>query len=499
MIREQRNIVLLVADDLGLYLGCYGTKGIQSPNIDALAAQGTRFTNAFASTASCSGSRSTIYTGLHTHQNGQYGLEHGWNHFQTHEYIETVPQVFNALGYQTGIIGKVHVGPRKAYPWEVFDASESRDTKWVASRAEAFFDKAKETRRPFHLTVGFKDPHRDDTREGFANDAPEVIRAGLEGPAFEDEDVEVQSFITDVPELRTELVQYYKSIWRLDYGVGLIVKALEERGLDKNTLVIFVSDNGAPFVNSKTTLYEAGVQLPLIIKQPGQKHGIVNPNMISWLDLLPTSIAWAGWKDDEIRTPNTGVSPKRLGDSVLPILESKELLPADKWKHHVFGSHTFHEIQNYYPTRFLRTHRYKYHRNIKHRLDFPFAADLYGSISWEGIRNKDGPVMIGKRPLGSYLFRGPEELYDVEDDPNEIKNLADDKRYEHVLVGLREKVEAWQWETQDAWLFRDGVSAVVIEGYRKLGLKLPDRFELDLKNPGTNNVKHWLPPASQNS
>ncbi|KAL7899509.1 alkaline-phosphatase-like protein, partial [Trichoderma sp. TUCIM 5745] len=84
------NIVQLVADDLGLMLGCYGLQAIKTPNIDRLASQGTRFTQAFASIASCSGSRSTIYTGLHTHQNGQYGLNHGWNHVQTHEHVETL-------------------------------------------------------------------------------------------------------------------------------------------------------------------------------------------------------------------------------------------------------------------------------------------------------------------------------------------------------------------------------------------------------------------------
>ena len=495
MASGHKNIVLLVADDLGLYLGCYGTKVIQTPHIDALAAEGTRFTHAFASTASCSGSRSTIYTGLHTHENGQYGLQHGWNHFQTHDHVETMPQVFNSLGYQTGIIGKIHVGPMKGvYDWEIVEDSASRNTKWVAERCASFFDQAREADRPFHLTVGFRDPHRDDTREGFGNDLPEVVDAGLQGPEYALEDMEVQPFISDVSELRTELVQYYKSITRLDLGVGWILEALEQRELESNTLIVFVSDNGAPFINSKTTLYDAGIQLPLIIRLPGQKGGIVNPNIVSFLDVLPTTIAWTGRKDSDIRTPNTAKSPKRRGDSLLPVLESSDLLPLGRWKQHVFGSHTFHEVQNYWPTRFLRTHRFKYHRNIAHRLDFPFAADLYGSISWEGIRNRDGPVMIGKRSLKSYLFRGPEELYDLEKDPEEVRNLVAEEEYGGVLEACRNKLEKWQYETRDAWLFKDGVSAVVMEDYTKLGLKLPDRFELDLKNPGNKNVKPWQPP-----
>lgn len=496
---DHKNVLLLVADDLGLYLGCYGTPAIQTANIDNLAKDGTRFTNAFASTASCSASRSTIYTGLHTHENGQYGLQGGWNHFQTHDHIETTPQVFNALGYQTGIIGKVHVGPLSVYQWEVVEDSASRDTKWVSERAASFFDKAKKSNRPFHLTIGFRDPHRDDTREDFGNRRKEVIDAGLEGPDYSRNDVEIKEFMTDVPELRLELVNYYKSITRLDWGVGWILEALKNRGLDKNTLVLFVSDNGAPFINSKTTLYDAGVQLPLIVKKPGQKTGIVNPNMVSFFDILPTCIDWAGKKDGDIQTSNSKKSPRRLGVSFLPVLESSDLLPSDKWKHHVCGSHTFHEVQNYWPTRFMRTHRYKYHRNIAYRLDFPFAGDLYGSLSWEGIRNQDGPVKIGKRSLESYLFRGPEELFDIEEDPDEVHNLVGEKDYEDLLQECRAKLEAWQYQTRDTWLYKDGVSATVMERFRRLGLKLPDRFELDLKNPGTKNVKEWQPPKANSS
>ncbi|KAK4561055.1 hypothetical protein LTR86_005010 [Recurvomyces mirabilis] len=505
---KPRNVLLMVADDLGRdYLACYGNRTIKTPNIDRLAASGTRFASAFASTASCSGSRSTIYTGLHTHQNGQYGLEHDWNHFMTHEHIETVPKVFNGLGFLTGIIGKVHVGPRRAYPWEVFESSQSRNVKWVAERAAAFFDRASDEDKQFHLTIGWTDPHRDETRGGFANDFPEVINAGLdeEVPDYGLNEVEVQRFMTDVPELRTELVQYYKSISRMDLGVGLVMEALRERGLEESTLVVFVSDNGAPFINSKTTMYDAGVQLPLIIREPGQHSGIVNPNMASFLDILPTSLAWTiGTQDPPIINDepiDTKKSPTRLGNSLLPILGDTDLIPVSEWKHHVTGSHTFHEVQNYWPTRYIRTHRYKYHRNIAYRLDFPFAADLYGSLSWEGVRNQDGPqpVVIGKRPLEQYLFRGPEELYDLERDPDEVTSVVHQQEYGEVLQWCRQMVEAWQYETADPWLFKDGVSATVMEIYVKQGLKLPDRYELDPRNPGTKHAKAWEPPTRPES
>lgn len=359
---QNKNVVLMIADDLGLNLGCYGSKVIQTPHIDQLANEGSLFTNAFASTASCSGSRSTIYTGLHTHQNGQYGLQHGWNHFQTHDHIATMPQIFNALNYQTGIIGKVHVGPPNSYPWKWYAPSMTRNVARNAAEAGRFFDHAASNGQPFHLTVGFRDAHRDESREGFGNDESDVQH--LEVPQYAAEDVEIPHYISDIPELRTELVQYYKSISRLDVGVGLICDELRKRGLEHNTLVICISDNGAPFLNSKTTLYDAGVKLPLIVRQPGQEDGVVNPNMVSFLDILPTCIAWAGASDIDTRNEGAKSSPSRRGDSFLHIIGESRKLPSDQWKQSVFGSHTFHEIQNYWPTRFVRDHRYKYHRNI---------------------------------------------------------------------------------------------------------------------------------------
>lgn len=99
-----KNILLLIADDLGPYLGCYNESSISTPNIDALARDGVLFSNAFTSTASCSASRSVINTGLHTHQNGQYGLNNGRHHFTTFDTVETAPKLFNDLDYLTGII-----------------------------------------------------------------------------------------------------------------------------------------------------------------------------------------------------------------------------------------------------------------------------------------------------------------------------------------------------------------------------------------------------------
>ncbi|KAL9071899.1 MAG: hypothetical protein Q9157_005305 [Trypethelium eluteriae] len=485
-LSSEKNILLLLADDLGKYVGCYGCPSIKTPHLDRLASQGVRFTSAFASTASCSGSRSTVYTGLHTHENGQYGLRMHRTHFQTFEHVDSLPKLLRERGYLTVIGGKLHVGPPNVYSWEVVEESETRDVAWVADRCESFVQQARSESKPWYLTVGFIDPHRDvTTRGGFGNQKTYDKRVSLLD--VRPEDVEIPSWLSDLPETRKEFVEYYQAIHRMDAGVGMILDALARQGMTENTMVIFTSDNGPPFVNSKTTLYEAGMNLPLIVRTPGLKPGLENPNMVSFIDILPSCLEWTGI-DTAARTRNSS-SPPRLGRSFFPILGETTLLDESKWQHHIFGSHTFHELQNYWPTRVLRTRKYKYHRNLAWRLDFPFATDLYASLTFEGIRNTDGPVMIGGRQLKDYIFRPAEELYDLDEDPQELHNLAPEAGHRDLLLELRRKLEDWQRQTKDLWWNRDGVSLTMLARYAKDGLAIPDRLDFDVENPSTRGVR----------
>lgn len=491
---SRRNILFLVADDLGKCLGCYGAHGVKTPNIDKFAATGTIFDNAFTSTASCSASRTVMYTGLHPHENGQYGLSGGNSHFQSFDHIQSGPRLFNALGYQTGIVGKVHVGPADVFPWETKEESETRNVVWTAERAEAFFQKAIDAQSPFFLTVGYVDPHRDiTTRGGFGNG--ETCNDNFTAPDIQRDQVEIPPWLTAVDEARLEYVEYYKAIARLDFGIGLILEALERQGLVDSTLVVLCSDNGPPFLNSKTTLYDAGVQLPFIVRQPGcDAAGVHSPNMVSYIDILPTFLNWAGAPPDfmapvqaakgQIFTLETKPPPHpaRLGRSLLPILGRSEQLSEDQWQQKIYGSHTFHEVANYWPTRVLRNKRFKYHRNIAWQLDFPFASDLYASLTLEGIRRQspardNGDVMVGSRSLRQYIKRPVEELYDLDADPLEVSNLAEMREYSSVLADMRADLEAWQWKTQDPWLLRDGQSVVALQRYAHQDLKVPGDWD----------------------
>jgi len=429
---QRKSVILLIADDQGLDLGCYGNTAIKTPNLDKLAGRGVRFTNAYATVASCSASRAVMLTGLYTHSNGQYGHAHDYHNLHLHKWVEPLPQLLKKNGYATGLIGKFHVNPAAQFGWDMLQEGAARDVYAMAQKAGEFFAQAKD--KPFYLHVGFADPHR--AAKGFANrpDYP-----GVQPIKYSPAQVRVPYHLPDKPEVREELAEHYEAISRLDQGVGLVLDALKAAGRDKDTLIIYLSDNGIPFPGAKTTLYDAGVRLPLIVYSPEQKkNGSVNHAMVSWVDLVPTILDWTGSKGPSYQLP---------GRSFLPILEEESPRGWDE----VYVSHLFHEITMYYPMRGVRTRQFKYLVNLFPELEFPHASDLFGSPSWQGIlKRKDR--MMGERPVRAYLHRPAEELYDLNSDPNELKNVASDPKYAGALKDLRQRLLDWRKRTKDPWL-----------------------------------------------
>jgi len=431
---SRRNILLLVADDLGFQVGCYGDKAAKTPNIDKLAANGTRFTHAFASVASCSPSRATILTGLPTHQCGQYGLAHATHNAHTFRDVQSVPKLLKTAGYRTGVIAKLHVQPAEVYPWDAEIRNNGRNGAQIAEAAKKFF--AESSEKPFFLLVGFTDPHR--AKKGFDSETP---YKGVPHEKIDARDVPIPYHLSDKPEVRAELADFYSATARLDFGVGAVLKALDDSKLADSTLVIFLSDNGIPFPGAKTTLYDSGVRLPLIVHAPtGRAKGITNQAMVSWTDIAPTVLDWAGVKP----------TPAMSGKSLLPILGAEDVLERGT----VFGSHQFHEITMYYPMRMIRTRTHKLIRNLAHPLPFPFASDLYGSDMWQGVLERKD-TMLGRRSRKAYEHRPKEELYDLEKDPNELTNLAESPKHADTLKELRTKLLAWQTATKDPWLVKE--------------------------------------------
>jgi N-sulfoglucosamine sulfohydrolase len=426
---QQRNVLLIISDDQGLDVGAYGNEVVRTPHIDKLAARGTLFTHAFATVSSCSPSRSVILTGLYTHTNGVYGLAHDVHNQHLLPWVRTLPQLLNSAGYRTGLVGKKHIVPDSSFPFAAEFAPElpgNRDVAFMATEAGRFM--AADAERPFFLVVGYSDPHRAPKNFGNTQDWPKVPRQ-----RYEPSQVIVPPHLPDTPDVRQDLAHYYESLSRLDSGIGLLLEVLRSAGRDDDTLVIYLSDNGRPFPRAKTTLYDDGIRLPLVIAAPGaRKRGVRNGAMVSWIDIAPTILDWAdaqGPKD--YRLP---------GRSLLPILT--ETTPAG-WDR-VYASHNFHEIQQYYPMRALRTREYKYILNLAHQLPFPIAGDVASSPSWRAFERTPA--------TRAYLDRPREELYDLTKDPQEARNLATSTEYREVLARMRSELETFRKETRDPWL-----------------------------------------------
>ncbi len=460
---ETKNVVLFVVDDQGMQAGCYGNTAIKTPNIDRLAAAGTRFTRAHCTTASCSASRSVLLSGLYNHATGHYGHAHGYNHFSTYETVRSLPVMLGEAGYRTCSIGKYHLAPKHVYHFEAYRNEKiqgARNSVQMAANAKQWI--AEEDERPFFLYFCTSDPHRGQGADRFSNfnDDPDHY-PGVTPVRYRPDDVIVPPWLPDKPDVRQELAEFYQAISRLDQGLGLLLDALEETGHWDDTLIMFLSDNGPPFPGAKTNLYEPGMNLPLIVRRPDLSGGATCDALVSWADITPTILDYCGVKPraaPPIR-PRENIGQRITQGPKRPYkLHGRSFLSAIGEEHPAgwdesYASHTFHEITMYYPMRVVIGRKYKYIFNIAHQLPYPFASDLYRSPTWQGVLER-GDELYGKRTVYAYLQRAQHELYDLEEDPDEVHNLAFDPQYQDKLEELQAKLKSWQQATKDPWFLK---------------------------------------------
>ncbi|HQU43619.1 MAG TPA: sulfatase, partial [Pirellulales bacterium] len=401
-----RNVVLFVTDDQGQDAGCYGNPVIKTPNLDRLAAEGTRFEFAFCTTASCSASRSVILTGMHNHANGHYGHEHSYHHFSSFNTVQSLPVMLSAAGYRTGRIGKYHVAPEAVYHFDEALRGNARSPVEMAENCRPFVARSD---KPFFLYFCTADPHRGGGQadelahrpDRFGNKPDGKEYPGVTPVKYGPKEVVVPRFLPDTPTCRAELAQYYQSVSRVDQGLGRLIAVLKEAGVYDDTLIVYISDHGIAFPGAKTTAYEPGLRSPCIVRNPyAKQRGVVSEAMVSWVDLTPTLLDFAR------ATPQQAAFH---GRSFLPVLE--EVRPAD-WEE-VYASHTFHEVTMYYPMRVVRGRRYKLIWNIAHPLPYPFASDLWDAPTWQDVYAKGGDALYGRRTVAAYIHRPPFELYDL--------------------------------------------------------------------------------------
>jgi N-sulfoglucosamine sulfohydrolase len=453
------NIVLIVSDDHGTAdLGCYGNEAIHTPNLDNLAAEGVKFTRAYATSASCSPSRSVLLTGLFSHANGQYSLRHG-----VHGHVYTLPDMLREKGkYYTARIGKFHIGNKEVFGFDkVYGTRNNRNGVAMADSVRNLIENADQ--RPFFLYFCSADPHRG---MGWVEDHPlKPDRFGNREKGFEankpvhfkESEIEVPSYLPDNPAVRAELAQYYESVARLDYGIGHLFEIIKSAGIWDNTVIIYVSDNGIAFPGAKTNTYEAALKLPCIVKPSKRIKPAISDALVSWVDITPTILDFAGVLDatnDEItegwrinhdpyKTTQRGLQGRSFKDIVYQ--------NTDQNRDTVFAAHNGHEETMYYPMRVMITRKYKLIWNLAHQLPYPHSGDLWNSSTWQyALQKKE----YRGQPIADYTQRPEFELYDLENDPWEQNNLAYDEKYLDIRQQYLQRIKTMQQETNDPWLVK---------------------------------------------
>jgi N-sulfoglucosamine sulfohydrolase len=413
----QPNILQIICHDLGCHIGCYGIRTVHTPTLDRLAAEGVRFANSFCTSPGCSPSRAALATGRYPHANGVLGLAHAHFGWQLGPGERHIARLLADSGYHTALFGLQHVTyhPETLGFHEIMgdrpaDGVAENIEEWLAARAtEASTPNAQ---RPFYIELNFFEPHRTFDFGGVAPDR----EAGVQVPPY----------LPDNEAAREELAGMQGAIRKVDAAVERILAAVEQTGLRENTLVLFTADHGIAFPRAKTTLYDAGIETALLMRWPaaGVAGGQVYEELVSNVDILPTLLGAAG----------VPVPENVQGRTFLPLLKREPYTPRSA----VFAEKNYHEL--YDPLRCVRSAR---HKLIAH---FEVASRAYSSTDIAS-----GPTyktMISELAAERSMF----ELYDVQQDPTEQRNLASDKAHTAEVADLGRQLRAWMHETEDPLL-----------------------------------------------
>ncbi len=398
---------------------------MQTPALDGLAKSGVRYTRAYVPYSVCSPSRAIFLTGLYTRQTGHIGL--ATHKFAMWRDFKTMPAYFQEAGYYTGFLGKTHVNPERLVEDHI-DHRAIRNSNFgktigieeYAKQAKAVMRKAKEAKKPFHLIINYADAHRNfvgKSKNGF----PSVLVT---------EPVEPFPWIgSDSPGLRKEIMNYFNCMNRLDEGIGMVLKEMDDLGVRENTLIVYIADHGADFPRAKGSIYESGSRIPMIVNYPKIfSAGTVEKGMVSTIDILPTMMELC--KMD---------IPDELPGRSLLALDRNEREGRKYIQTFTTGS-----SPNLLYLQFgIRDERYKLiynpYRHVNH-----LAVSRYVNSKLPDDEKVDAFV------------RPPEwELYDLDKDPYEWENLAERKDLREKRKELLEAMESFQREIGDPFLKKE--------------------------------------------
>lgn len=423
------NIVWLVAEDQSPeWFPMYGDSTISLPNLESLAKDGVKFTNAVAPVPVCAPARSALITGMYpstlgthnmrTHAPGRRGNDKPYPNLDIPSYSPIVPEgvrmfteYLRKKGYYTAN------GPKEDYNFEKTDAA------WDESSKERHWRKRKEG-QPFFTVFNFAVCHES-----------QIWKRGKDSLFVNPKDVPVPPYFPDTDTIRHDLAVNYSNLKRLDDQIGEVIADLKEDGLYENSIIFFYGDHGGPFPRHKRALYDTGVKVPLVIKFPENKNSeSTDERLISFIDYAPTVLSLAG-----IEPPKAMQGKAQFG-----AFEAKE-----KQKYTFHTSDRFDGL--YDRLRAIRTKRYKYIKSydislphaipVAYREQMPMMREMRRLFA-AGELNKEQSLWLNTP-------KPEEELYDLQKDPHELSNLAGLPALQDTLVHFRNVLKNWIAETHD--------------------------------------------------
>lgn len=425
------NILLIIADDLTWH-DCepYGNRRVRTPNLARLAGAGMCFDRMFTGTAMCAPTRQQLYTGMFPVRIGAFP-----NHSRVYDGVRSIPHHFAGVGYRAGLMGKQHYGPPESFPFEIIGKASADPDPANLEPLRRFV--TRDRNQPFFAVMASHQPHTPWDEGDPAAYPPDSLKPG--------------PYLVDCPAMRRALSLYYAEITYFDRQVGAALRVIEDSGMAGNTIVIAISEQGAPFPFGKWTCYDAGLKAACIVRWPGRvKPGSRNRALTQYVDILPTLLEAAGadWRGASTGRPDAHGRGGFDGTSFLPVLLGKKATHGE----YVYGVHTTRGIiegSPNYPIRSVRSARYKYIRNLNSGAAFSNVVTK-GNGPFKGLLkawSETGPS--GAQRADFYIHRPAEEFYDVEADPYELVNVAGARRLKDVQSQLRRRLEQWMAQQGD--------------------------------------------------
>jgi N-sulfoglucosamine sulfohydrolase len=426
---EPPNFLLLLADDMTYTdLGCQGNTDVYTPHLDKLATEGLRFKYCFNSAPMCAPTRMSLYTGIHPVRNGGHP-----NHSRVYDHIRSMPHYLKPLGYTVALIGKKHQRPAANFPFTDLGGRHHDNGKGMdldLDKAAAFITAHKGKR--WCLVVASNQPHTPWNR----GEASRYTPAALTLPPY----------LVDTPETRAGLTTYYAEVTYMDAQMGRVLAALKASGQERNTVVVFLSEQGSNFPHCKWTCYETGLRSACLVRWPGVvTKGATTEAMVQYVDVLPTLFAAAETATVE---PVTKAIAELDGRSFLPVLKGEAI----EHREHVFGVQTSKGIYHgpdAYGIRTVRDTRYRLIWNLHWRGEFKNSVTKRFApyLSWK--KNATAGDAFAESQYRRYAKRPEFELYDLRDDPYEMKDLSGSAAHAERLAALKVELRAWMKQQGD--------------------------------------------------